>query len=66
MGLDAGFIKSGSIDEIKKRAKMFIKEAAMDGRFVLFINDIPYDTPSENIHAVVTAARESVYSSTYF
>ncbi len=62
MGLDAGFIKSGPIGEIKKRARMFIEEAAMDGRFVLFINDIPYDTPPENIHAAVAAAHESVYS----
>jgi uroporphyrinogen-III decarboxylase len=62
MGLDAGFIKTGHVDEIKERAKLFIEEAAMDGRFVLFINDIPYDTPPENVHAVAAAAHESVYS----
>jgi uroporphyrinogen-III decarboxylase len=62
MGLDAGLIQRGPVSKIKVRTQKFIEEAGWDGRFVLFINDIPYDTSPENIHAVVTVARDHQYS----
>jgi hypothetical protein len=62
MGLDAGLIQAGPVSEIKARAKWFIEEAGRQGRFVLFINDIPYDTSPENVHTVVSVARDHIYT----
>ncbi len=62
MELDANLIRRGSISEIKSRAKRFVEEAGSGGRFVLFINDIPYDTPPEHVRAVVSVAREHHYA----
>lgn len=58
MGLDAYLICKGPVSEIKARARRFIEEGGITGRFILLINDIPYDTPSEHVHAVVSVARE--------
>ena len=58
MGIDAHLISEGPVSEIQTRARRFIEEGGSTGRFVLFINDIPYDTPSEHVHAVVATARE--------
>jgi len=58
MGLDAHLIYEGPVSEIKARARRFIEEGGSTGRFILYINDIPYDTPSEHVHAVVSVARE--------
>jgi uroporphyrinogen-III decarboxylase len=58
MGLDAHLIRQGPVAEIKARARRFIEEGGSTGRFILFINDISYDTPSEHVHAVVAVARE--------
>jgi uroporphyrinogen-III decarboxylase len=57
MGLDAGLILSGPILAIQARTNRFIEEAGMNGRFVFFINDIPYNTPPEHVQAAVSAAR---------
>jgi uroporphyrinogen-III decarboxylase len=62
MGLDAHLVRSGPVSEIESRARRFIDEAGLDGRFILFINDIPYDTPSEHVQAVVSVAHEFVYT----
>jgi uroporphyrinogen-III decarboxylase len=62
MGLDAHLVRSGPVSEIKSRARRFIDEAGLDGRFILFINDIPYDTPFEHVQAVVSVAHEFVYT----
>jgi hypothetical protein len=58
MGLDANLVGSGTLGEIRSRARRFIEEGGRTGRFVLFINDIPYDTEPERVRAVVSAARE--------
>ncbi len=62
MGLDAGLIQTGPVSKIKKRARRLINEAGVNGRFVLYINDIPYDTSPEHIHTVVSAARDHQYA----
>jgi uroporphyrinogen-III decarboxylase len=61
MGLDAHLIRSGPLGRIQERARKFIGEAGRDGRFILFINDIPYDTPPEHVHSVVSVAHEHAY-----
>ena len=58
MGLDANLIGAGSVEQIAARARRFIEEAGKHGRFVLFMNDIPYETAVENVRAVVSVARE--------
>ena len=42
MGLDARLIQTGPASEIRTRAQKFIEGVGEEGRFVLFINDIPY------------------------
>ncbi|MDP7163536.1 MAG: hypothetical protein QF577_07800 [Phycisphaerae bacterium] len=46
------------VGKIETRAGKFINEAGRDGRFVLYMNDIPYETPPEHVHAVVSLANE--------
>jgi uroporphyrinogen-III decarboxylase len=58
LGLDAHLICRGPISEIEKRARRFVEEGGITGRFILLINDIPYDTPCGHVHAVVSVARE--------
>jgi hypothetical protein len=57
MGMDAGLVGSGTVGDIEARASRFIEEGGKTGRFVLFINDVPYNTPPEHVHAVVSVAR---------
>jgi hypothetical protein len=57
MGLDASLVGCGGEADVASRATRFIEEAGLGGRFVLFINDIPFDAPVENVRAVVRAAR---------
>jgi len=61
MGMDAGLIQRGPTKEIKARARWFIDQAGGNGRFVLFLNDVPYATPSQHVHAAVAAAHEYRY-----
>lgn len=58
MGMDANLIASGSVEQIRARATHFIEEGGKTGRFILFMNDVPYDTPPENVQAVVSVAHE--------
>ena len=55
MGLDATLLQNGPLEQIQARARRFITEAGKDGRFVLYMNDIPYETPEEHVRAVVRA-----------
>jgi len=58
VGLDANLVGAGSAEEVALRARRFIDEAGKTGRFVLFLNDIPYETPPENVRAAVAVAHE--------
>lgn len=58
MGLDAHLVGAGAVEDIITRTRKFIEEAGLGGRFVLTMNDIPYNTPPENVHAVIATAHE--------
>ena len=58
MGLDANLMGNGAAAEIASRTRRFIEEGGRFGRFVMFINDIPYETPPENVHAVISTAHQ--------
>ncbi len=58
MGMDAHLIGSGPVSLIESRARRFIEEGGPRGRFTLFMNDVPFDCPPENVRAVVSVARE--------
>jgi uroporphyrinogen-III decarboxylase len=62
MGLDAGLIRRGPESAIRDRARRFIDGAGRDGRFVLFINDVPYDTQPDHVRAAVAVAHQYIYS----
>ena len=61
MGLDAALIEQGPVDAVRSRAQLFIDEAGRDGRFILFLNDIPYNTPPDHVHAAVAVAHQHRY-----
>jgi uroporphyrinogen-III decarboxylase len=56
MGIDAGLIEHGPVSAIRERATQFCQAGASEGRFVLFLNDIPANTPREHVHAAVEVA----------
>ena len=57
MGMDASLIGTGPLAAIVDRARRFIEEGGPHGRFLLFINDMPYATPPAHVQAVVATAR---------
>jgi uroporphyrinogen-III decarboxylase len=56
-GLDAVLMQNGPVDAIVERVKSYIDAMARGGRFTLYLNDLPADTPPEHIHAAVAACR---------
>ena len=56
MGIDAALIEHGPIEAIRERATQFIESGGREGRFVLFLNDIPANTPPEHVLAAVDVA----------
>jgi len=56
LGIGAGLIERGPIEAIRERASEFCHAAGRDGKFVLFLNDIPSGTPPEHVHAAVEVA----------
>lgn len=62
MGLDANLVRNGPVETIRSRARDFIDQAGRDGKFILFINDIAYDTLPEHVHAVVSVGHEYLYA----
>ncbi len=61
MGMDAALIEQGPVSDIRSRAELFMDQAGRDGRFVLFLNDVPYDTPPQHVHAAVAVAHGHRY-----
>jgi len=62
MGLDAHLIQAGPVAEIRRRARSFIDQAGQEGRFILYINDIPCDTPPPHVQAVIEVAHQYSYA----
>ena len=54
-GVDATLLKNGPIEAIVERIKLYIDKMARDGNFMIHLNQIPADTPSDHIHAAVSA-----------
>jgi len=54
-GVDALLLENGPVEAIVERIKYYIDVMARDGRGVIFLNQIPADTPPEHIHAAVAA-----------
>lgn len=54
-GFDAALLRNGPIEAIMQRIKYYIDIMARDGRCIIYLNQIPSDTPSKHIHAAVAA-----------
>ena len=54
-GVDATLLKSGPVEAIVERIKLYIDKLARNGRCMIHLNQIPADTPSEHVHAAVAA-----------
>ncbi|MAF34064.1 MAG: uroporphyrinogen decarboxylase family protein [Desulfobacterales bacterium] len=54
-GMDATVLKEGPIEVIVERIRNYIDGMARDGRCAVYLNQISADTPSEHIHAAVSA-----------
>jgi uroporphyrinogen-III decarboxylase len=57
VGVDATLIHEGPVDAIVKRIKLYIDEFAKDGPYMIHLNQIPGDTPSEHVHAAVATCK---------
>lgn len=55
--INARFVRDSSPQAIVNLVKRYIDVMAREGHFLLFFANIPADTPSENIHAAIAAAR---------
>jgi hypothetical protein len=54
-GIDATLLCEGPAEAITERIKYYIDTLARDGRFTIYLNQIPAETPAEHIHAAVAA-----------
>ncbi len=54
-GIDATLLCEGPAEAIIERIKYYIDTLARDGRFTIYLNQIPAETPAEHIHAAVAA-----------
>lgn len=56
-GIDATLLCEGPLEAIVERIKKYIDTLGRDGRFAIYLNQIPAETPPEHIHAAVAACR---------
>lgn len=56
-GVDAVLLQNGPVEAIVERIKLYIDKLGRDGRCTIHLNQIPAETPPENIHAAVAACR---------
>jgi uroporphyrinogen decarboxylase len=54
-GVDATLLREGPAEAIVRRIRHYIDTMARDGRAIVFLNQIPAETPPEHIHAAVAA-----------
>jgi uroporphyrinogen-III decarboxylase len=54
-GIDATLLCEGPAKAIAERIKNYIDVLGRDGRFAIYLNQIPAETPPEHIHAAVAA-----------
>lgn len=54
-GIDATLLCEGPAAAIAERIKNYIDVLGRDGRFAIYLNQIPAETPPEHIHAAVAA-----------
>ena len=55
LGVDGHLLRSGPLDQLIERIRYYIRVGAPGGRFFMFLNVIPMDTPPQHIHAAVKA-----------
>ena len=55
LGVDGHLVRSGPLNQLIERIRYYIQVGAPGGRFFMFLNVIPMDTPPEHIHAAVKA-----------
>ena len=55
LGVDGHLVRNGPVEELVRRIEYYIRVGAPGGRFFMFLNVIPMDTPPQHIHAAVKA-----------
>jgi uroporphyrinogen decarboxylase len=55
LGVDGHLIREGPLEDLISRIEYYLKVGAPGGRFFMFLNVIPMDTPPQHIHAAVKA-----------
>jgi uroporphyrinogen-III decarboxylase len=53
LGVDGHLVRNGPLEELVRRVKYYVRVGAPGGRFFMFLNVIPMDTPPQHIHAAV-------------
>ena len=54
-GINARLLRDGPVDKIVDTIKRYIDTFARDHNLTIFLMNVPYDTPSDHIHAAVAA-----------
>jgi len=54
-GINARLLRDGPVDKIVDTIKRYIDTFARDHDLTIFLMNVPYDTPSDHIHAAVAA-----------
>jgi uroporphyrinogen decarboxylase len=55
LGIDGHLVRDGPVEALVSRIEYYLRVGAPGGRFSMFLNVIPMDTPPEHIHAAVQA-----------
>ena len=55
--VNARFLRDSNPEEIAALVRRYIDVMAREGHFLLFMANIPADTPSDHVHTVISAAR---------
>lgn len=56
-GVDAVLLLKGPVAAIVERIRRYIDVLGREGRFAIYLNEVPADTPPAHIHAAVAACR---------
>lgn len=58
LGIHSDLLRDGPVEAIVDRVRRYVKVGAPGGRFFIFLNDIPADTPPIHVHAAIAAIRQ--------
>ena len=62
LGIDQNLLSTGKPGEIENRIQTYLNAAARHKKVILYLCNLNYSVPDENVHAAVRTARNQSYS----